>query len=88
MNFIIYVQTVQRKSRARRNNAICDCNVFEKEMSYTVERPMNREEVEALLYELMPSKNLFYGIRMDGTFREVRTRTVPRQENRIHRSLK
>ncbi len=28
----------------------------------------------------MPSKNLFYGIRMDGTFREVRTRTVPRQE--------
>ena len=31
--------------------------------------PMNREEVEALLHELMPSKNLFYGIRMDGTFR-------------------
>lgn len=57
-------------------------------MSYTVEHPMNREEVEALLHELMPSKNLFYGIRMDGTFREVRTRTVPRQENRIHRSLK
>ncbi|HDR8109292.1 acetolactate decarboxylase [Bacillus thuringiensis] len=53
---------------------------FEKEMSYTVEHSMNREEVEALLHELMPSKNLFYGIRMDGTFREVRTRTVPRQE--------
>ena len=40
-------------------------------MSYTVERSMNREEVEALLHELMPSKNLFYAIRMDGTFREV-----------------
>ncbi|PGR99968.1 MULTISPECIES: acetolactate decarboxylase [Bacillus] len=53
---------------------------FEKEMSYTINRPMNREEVEALLHELMPSKNLFYAIRMDGTFREVRTRTVPRQE--------
>ncbi|MEH7463517.1 acetolactate decarboxylase [Bacillus thuringiensis] len=53
---------------------------FEKEMSYTIEQPMNREEVEALLHELMPSKNLFYAIRMDGTFREVRTRTVPRQE--------
>lgn len=59
MNFIIYVQTVQQKSRARRNNTVCDCNVFEKEMSYTVEHPMNREEVEALLHELMPSKTYF-----------------------------
>ena len=28
-------------------------------MSYTIERPMNREEVEALLHELMPSKTYF-----------------------------
>ena len=28
-------------------------------MSYTVEHPMNREEVEALLHELMPSKTYF-----------------------------
>ena len=27
--------------------------------SYTVEHPMNREEVEALLHELMPSKTYF-----------------------------
>ena len=28
-------------------------------MSYKVERPMKREEVEALLHELMPSKTCF-----------------------------
>ena len=28
-------------------------------MSYTVEHAMNREEVEALLHELMPSKTYF-----------------------------
>ena len=29
-------------------------------MSYTVEHPMNREEVEALLHELMPSKTYLW----------------------------
>lgn len=51
---------------------------FEKEMSYMVECLMNCEEVEVLLYELMLSKNLFYGIWMDGMFCEVRMRIVLR----------
>ncbi|MDR4191068.1 acetolactate decarboxylase, partial [Bacillus pseudomycoides] len=52
----------------------------EKEMSDTMNRPMNSEEVEALVQEVMQSKNLFYAIRMEGTCREVRRRTIPSEE--------
>lgn len=52
---------------------------FREDFTYTVDHPMHREELEALLLKLFPSRNLFYAFRMDGTFREVKTRTVPHQ---------
>ncbi len=33
------------------------------------------------LLTLLPSPNLFYGLRIEGTFTDVRVRSVPRQEN-------
>ncbi len=52
---------------------------FREDFTYTIDHPMHREELEALLLKLFPSRNLFYAFRMDGTFREVKTRTVPHQ---------
>lgn len=39
----------------------------------------NLSEVESYLDELRPTRNIFYAIRIDGTFSHIRTRSVPAQ---------
>jgi len=39
----------------------------------------NMTEVERSLEELLPTRNIFYAIRIDGTFSHVRARSVPAQ---------
>ncbi|MFH1037099.1 MAG: acetolactate decarboxylase [PVC group bacterium] len=39
------------------------------------------EDLETLLDGLIPSSNMLYAIRIDGSFEHVKTRSVPRQEN-------
>ncbi|MEK1831593.1 acetolactate decarboxylase [Priestia megaterium] len=53
---------------------------FYEDISYRVEKEMNREQLETLMNELIPSPNLFYAVRIDGKFKEVKTRTVAMQE--------
>jgi acetolactate decarboxylase len=53
---------------------------FYEDISYRVEKEMNREQLETLMNELIPSPNLFYAVRIDGKFKEVKTRTVAKQE--------
>ena len=53
---------------------------FYEDISYRVEEEMNREQLETLMNELIPSPNLFYAVRIDGKFKEVKTRTVAKQE--------
>jgi acetolactate decarboxylase len=47
---------------------------------------MSREAVHQLIDDMIPSDNVFCGIRIDGTFDFVRTRTVPKQ-NRPYRPM-
>jgi len=39
------------------------------------------KNIESLLDTLIPSQNMLYAIRIDGSFRHVRTRAVPKTEN-------
>ncbi|MRR18447.1 MAG: acetolactate decarboxylase, partial [Deltaproteobacteria bacterium] len=43
--------------------------------------PLSRGEFAGLLRRLLPSDNMFYAIHMEGEFKSVETRSVPRTEN-------
>ncbi|MBN3523977.1 acetolactate decarboxylase [Paenibacillus apiarius] len=53
---------------------------FQPETTFTIDRPMSRTDLEALIDGLLPSENLFYALRMDGQFEQVVTRTVTKQK--------
>ncbi len=53
---------------------------FDPDVTVTIDEPMNLTALEGYLETELPSKNLFYAIRMDGTFPRVVTRSVPIQE--------
>jgi acetolactate decarboxylase len=58
------------------------CVTFYKPISYDrLEQETTYPEFLKWLDALLPSQNLFYAIRMDGTFAYVKTRSVPKQEN-------
>ncbi|WP_424160475.1 acetolactate decarboxylase [Bacillus amyloliquefaciens] len=58
----------------------CSFTFFTPDMTHTIDGEMTREEFEQEIASLLPSKNLFYAIRLDGVFKKVQTRTVERQE--------
>lgn len=53
---------------------------FETDESIVLEESLNSSEVSSLIGELLPSKNLMYAIRVDGTFEHMKVRSVPAQE--------
>lgn len=53
---------------------------FEADENFRIEKPANLTELEAFLDLNLPSKNLFYAVRIDGNFSYVKARSVPRQE--------
>lgn len=53
---------------------------FETDETFRVKEPMNLTELEKHLDETLPSKNLFYAIRIEGTFSSMKARSVPKQE--------
>lgn len=53
---------------------------FEPEQTLTMTEEMSKATFEYWLNEQLPTINSFYAIRIDGTFTEVQTRTVARQE--------
>jgi acetolactate decarboxylase len=46
-----------------------------------LESPLNHAEFIKWLENLLPSKNIFYAIRIDGEFDYIKTRSVPKTEN-------
>ena len=58
----------------------CSITFFETEITHRVNRQLTLEVLEQELDKLLPSKNVFYAIRMDGVFKKVQTRTVEVQE--------
>ncbi|WP_445486693.1 acetolactate decarboxylase [Niallia sp. 03133] len=58
----------------------CSFAFFDTEMVHQIDNPMTMKELHEELDRILPSKNLFYAIRMDGVFKKVQTRTVELQE--------
>lgn len=53
---------------------------FEADEHFRLEGPANLTEIEDFLDLKLPSKNLFYAVRVDGNFSYIKARSVPRQE--------
>ncbi|AET64848.1 acetolactate decarboxylase [Methanothrix harundinacea] len=53
---------------------------FDHDETVLIEEAANLTELVGILEASLPSKNVFYAIRIDGTFPYVRTRSVPAQE--------
>src|SRR5205085_482786 len=56
-----------------------DTTFFDADRSVTAEKPLSFKEMATYIDTLLPSRNIFYAIRIEGTFRYVKTRSVPRQ---------
>ncbi|MFT8872457.1 MAG: acetolactate decarboxylase [Sporolactobacillus sp.] len=54
----------------------CSLTFFRPQQSYSINDPADKQTFENELHGKMLSDNLFYAFRVDGTFREVSTRTV------------
>mgnify|MGYP002403439846 CR=1 FL=1 len=54
---------------------------FEGDAEEHLDRSLDADAFEAVLADLLPSRNLVYAIRIDGRFRRVRARSVPKQAN-------
>ena len=53
---------------------------FDTDITVAVEEPMNLTALQSRVESELPSENLFYALRVDGTFPRVVTRSVPAQE--------
>jgi acetolactate decarboxylase len=53
---------------------------FEPDISLSIDEPVNLSGLEGELQRAYPSENLFYAIRIDGTFSQLTARSVPAQE--------
>jgi acetolactate decarboxylase len=56
-----------------------DTTFFDADRSIAIEKPLTFSEMTQYLDTLLPSRNTFYAIRIEGTFDYVKTRSVPRQ---------
>jgi acetolactate decarboxylase len=52
---------------------------FEKDRSFSISKPMKLAELTAAIDQALPGKNIFYVLRIKGTFSYVKTRSVPAQ---------
>ncbi len=52
---------------------------FEKDLSHRIHKPLNCTELKKILSSLMPTENIFYAIKIEGTFNYIQTRSVPAQ---------
>lgn len=53
---------------------------FDQDVSVVIDEPMNLTALQNRVESEFPSENLFYAIRVDGTFSHMVTRSVPAQE--------
>lgn len=52
---------------------------FDRDITSAIPHEMTLPTLKDFLDSLLPSKNVFYAIRIDGTFPRIKTRSVPRQ---------
>jgi acetolactate decarboxylase len=53
---------------------------FDADKSVPLTKPLGCRELESYIETLLPSKNIFYAIRVEGSFDNVKTRSVPKQK--------
>lgn len=53
---------------------------FEPDRNLTLTKTLGCNELESYLETLFPSKNIFYAVKIEGSFDHVKTRSVPRQK--------
>lgn len=70
---------VARKPAAAVTTPFAAVTVFDKDVTATIPGEMTLSSLRDYLDGMLPSKNLFYAIRIDGAFTRVRTRSVPIQ---------
>jgi len=52
---------------------------FDPDSSVLLDKAMDYKQLEQYLDDLLPTKSVFYAIRMKGNFKYIKTRSVPRQ---------
>jgi acetolactate decarboxylase len=52
---------------------------FKPDWRLTLQQPRSYPQVSALIDQMLPSKNLFYAVKIKGTFTDLTARSVPRQ---------
>jgi acetolactate decarboxylase len=52
---------------------------FKPDWSLTLNQPLSYAQVSALIDQMLPSTNLFYAMKIQGTFTDLTARSVPRQ---------
>ena len=53
---------------------------FEPDQTARLNKPLGYQDLEKYLDQLLPTKNIFYAIKIEGGFNYIRTRSVPRQK--------
>ncbi|GER67204.1 alpha-acetolactate decarboxylase [Weizmannia acidilactici] len=72
-----------RRVRPEDSSPFCSLTHFTTDITYKVDGPLTRPELEELIKDLVRSENLFYAIRVDGVFKQMNTRTVSYQEKPV-----
>ncbi len=58
----------------------CAVTFFEPDLSFSVPEAVDYPRFQEYVAGRLPTENIFYAVRVDGTFDEIRVRSVPRQE--------
>lgn len=53
---------------------------FKPDKIFIIDKVKNYEELKKFIDERLPSKNIFYAIKIEGNFEYIKTRSVPRQK--------
>lgn len=53
---------------------------FEPDSTVLSKQPLDYNQLKQYIDNLLPTKNIFYAIKIDGIFKYIKTRSVPRQE--------
>lgn len=52
---------------------------FEPDKAFLLDKALNHEQLQQYLDNLLPTKNIFYAIKIEGIFKYIKTRSVPKQ---------
>jgi len=58
----------------------CSVHFFEKDFEFTIDNKMNYQQLKNFILSQIPTKNLFYAIKISGEFAYIKTRAVPAQK--------